>query len=60
MKEKHRFLKVFSNLPIDIRKEIILVIDDQPITWNVAYGEIEAETELGERILNKLIELELI
>ncbi|MDI6806428.1 MAG: hypothetical protein QMD14_01275 [Candidatus Aenigmarchaeota archaeon] len=60
MKKKDRFLKVFSNLPIDLRKEIILVIDDQPVTWNVAYGEIMDETKLGEKILKKLIELELI
>lgn len=60
MKEKDRFLKVFSNLSIDLRKEIILVIDDQPITWNVAYEEISKETVLGERILKKLIELEFI
>ena len=60
MKEKDRFLRVFSNLSIDLRKEIILVIDDQPITWNVAYEEIKNETKLGKRILKKLIELELI
>ena len=60
MKEKDKFLKVFSNLSIDLRKEIILVIDDQPITWNVAYQEIMNETKLGEKILKKLIELELI
>lgn len=60
MNEKDRFLKVFSNLSIDLRREIILVIDDQPITWNVAYEEIDKETELGKRILKKLIELELI
>jgi len=60
MKEKDKFLKVFSNLSIDLRKEIILVIDNQPITWNVAYQEIINETKLGEKILKKLIELELI
>jgi len=60
MKEKDRFLRVFSNLPIDMRKEIILVIDEQPITWNVAFQEIGNETALGKRIIEKLLELELI
>lgn len=60
MKEKSRFLRVFSNLPIDVRKEIILVIDEQPITWNVAFQEIKKETMLGKKILQKLLELELI
>ncbi|MCD6247314.1 MAG: hypothetical protein J7J87_02670 [Candidatus Diapherotrites archaeon] len=57
---KERFLKVYSNLPIDIRREIILVIEDQPITWSVAYDEIMKETELGREIIKKLIEMELI
>lgn len=60
MKWKDRFLNVYSNLSIDIRKEIIVIVDDKPITWNVAYEEIEKETELGKKILNKIIELELI
>ena len=60
MRGKERFLKVYSNLPIDIRREIILVIEDQPITWSVAYDEIMKETELGRKIIKKLIEMELI
>jgi len=55
-----RFVKVYSNIPINLRREIILVIDDNPITWNVAYVEIKNKTELGKRILRKLIELEFI
>lgn len=60
MKGKDRFLKVFSNLSIDMRKEIIIVLDDQPISWNVAYEEITKETKLGGRILKKLLEGEFI
>ncbi len=60
MENKDRFLKVFSNLSIDLRREIILVVDNQPITWNVVYEEMMNETELGKKILNRLIELELI
>lgn len=60
IKGKDRFLNVYSNLPIDIRKEIILLIDEKPITWNVAYEEIQKETELGKRILEKLIKMEMV
>jgi hypothetical protein len=60
MKGKDIFLKVYSNLSMDLRKEIILVIDSQPITWAVAYEEISKETELGEKILKKLIEMGFI
>jgi hypothetical protein len=55
-----RFIKVYSNLPINLRNEIILVVDDQPLTWNVAYLEIKNNTALGSTILQKLLELEII
>ena len=58
--KKENFLKVYSNLPINLRKEIILIIDKQPITWEVAYLEVKNETKLGEKILNKLNELRII
>lgn len=60
MKDKDRFIRVYSNLPIDIRKEIIVVVDGRPVTWNVAYEEIENETPLGKKIFHKILELELI
>lgn len=62
--DKARFLKVYANLPIKLREEIILAIDDsggkKPISWNVAYIEIENETTLGKEILDKMIKLELV
>lgn len=57
---KDRFLKVYANLPIDVRKEIVAVIDEKPVSWDVAFFEIEKETELGKKILEKLRKLELI
>lgn len=61
MENKDRFFKVYSNLPINLRNEVILVLSDKgPITWNVAFIEINNETELGEIILKKLIELKII
>ena len=60
MANKERFFKVYANLPLNLREEIILVIDDEPLTWNVAYLEISEDTPLGKRILEKLEALELI
>lgn len=60
MEGKDRFIKVYSNLPINLRNEIILVLSEGPITWNVAYMEINNDTELGKRIIEKLIELKII
>lgn len=55
-----RFMKVYSDIPINIRKEIIVLMDDEPISWNVACIEIRKETKPGEKILNKLISLGFI
>ncbi|MBS3155102.1 hypothetical protein J4404_01240 [Candidatus Woesearchaeota archaeon] len=57
---KDRFLKVYSNLPIDVRKEIIVLMDNKPISWDVADEEIEKETPIGKKILKKLVQLNFI
>jgi len=64
---KARFLQVYQNLPLNERRNTILVLEDRkqkpekkPISWDIAYIEIDQETEIGETILNKLIKLELI
>ena len=58
---KQRFYKVFANLPINLREEVILVIPEKgPITWQVAYLEIDNETVLGGTILEKLSDLQII
>lgn len=55
-----RFTKVFANLPYAVRSEIVVVIDDSPITWNVAYIEIMNNTDIGDRILVQLDKLGII
>ena len=50
-----KFLNVYANLPIGIRSEIVVIMDDEgPMTWNAAYVEIVSNTELGKKIYNKL------
>ncbi len=59
--QKQRFYKVFANLPINLREEVILVIPDKgPITWQVAYLEVDNDTTLGTIILEKLSDLKII
>lgn len=61
MDRKERFLKVYANLPLNLREEIVLVIDNKPISWNVAYLEIKDNTtKLGDIILEKLDALKII
>jgi len=64
---KKRFLMVYQNLPLKERRNTILLIENkkdkdkkEPISWDIAYIEIEQETKTGEEILNKLIRLNLI
>ncbi len=59
--DKEKFFKVYSNLPINLRDEIILVLHEEgPITWKVAYLEINNDTELGSTILKKLVDLRIV
>lgn len=61
---REKFLRAFANLPLNTRKETILVLEEnkikQPITWEVAYFEIKNSTPISEKILQKLEELDLI
>lgn len=55
------FFRHYANLPINIRREVILTLDPEgPITWEVAYREIKDDTDLGKKILQKLIDLKFI
>jgi len=47
-------------LPLGLRDEIILSIDQEPITWKVAKLEIDHDTPLSKTILDKLIDLKII
>jgi len=62
--KREKFLRAFANLPLNTRKEIILVLEEggvkQPITWEVVYFEIKNNTPRSGRILEKLQELNLI
>lgn len=57
---KEKFLKIYANLPISARQEIILTLDNKPISWDVAFFEIDNNTPLSPEILEKLEKLEII
>lgn len=58
---KEKFLKVFANLPIPLRSEIIYVSDKYgPMTWNVVKLEVDAETSLGLEALTFLTNIKVI
>ena len=59
--DKTKFIKVYADLPVGLRSEIVAVLDEVgPVTWNAAYVEISNDTELGQTILKQLTKLEII
>jgi hypothetical protein len=58
---KESFLKIYANLPLGIRQEIILVLDDsRTISWDAAFFEVVNDTDLSKMILEKLEKMQLI
>lgn len=60
MEAKEKFYKIYGNLPMNIREEIIVVVDGEPISWKVAKNEIDNDTEISKTILHKLETLQII
>lgn len=58
--KKAKFYQSYANLPLELRSEICLVIDSEPITWNVAKLEIDNNTEKGNQIIQKLFDLMIL
>ncbi len=58
---KERFLKIYANLPLGVREEIIAVLDDgKTLTWNAIFIEVQADTPISKIILEKLEKLGII
>lgn len=57
---KDQFFKAYANLPEPERYQVIAIIDNKPYSWNVAYSEIELDTNLGRKILKKMEELQIL
>lgn len=60
MDRKAQFLKVYANLPLGVRQEVVVVQDDRPISWDAVYVEVENDTPLSAVLLEKLEKLDLI
>ncbi len=60
MDRNSEFLKIYANLPLNQRREIIVVLDDEELTWNAAKIEIINNTAKGNEIIDKLIKLGIL
>ena len=49
-----KFIRIFANLPEDLKEDIVVVVDKKPYTWNNAYIEVKDNTLLGKKILKAL------
>ncbi|MEK7119637.1 MAG: hypothetical protein AAB889_03920 [Patescibacteria group bacterium] len=60
MDKKTQFLKVYANLPLGAREEIVVVVDGEPLTWQVAKLEVEQDTAKGKQVLETLTSLKIL
>ena len=58
--DARKFMEIYSNLPMKTRKEVVAVVDGEPLSWEVARKEIENNTELGKKVLEKMKELKIL
>ncbi|MBU1203775.1 MAG: hypothetical protein KKG60_01770 [Nanoarchaeota archaeon] len=57
---KERFLKAYSNLPENLRGEIIVVVDKKPYSWDAVYFEVKENTVLSKKLLKTLCRIDII
>lgn len=57
---KAKFLKVYANLPLGVREEVVIVIDSEPLSWKAAQLEVEQNTKKGKEILVNLNKLQIL
>jgi UV DNA damage repair endonuclease len=53
--KRAEFLKIYPNVPEDLRDDIIVEVDGKAYTWDTSYLEIKDNTELGKKILKALV-----
>ncbi len=57
---KAKFLKVYANLPLGVREEVVIVIGGEPLSWKAAQLEVEQNTQKGKEILEQLNKLQIL
>ena len=58
--KKAKFLRVYANVPDNLREDIIVIFDEKTYTWNTAYFEIKNDTDLGRKLLKELVVTKII
>jgi hypothetical protein len=55
-----KFSKAYAGLPEPEMEQVVVLVEDKPISWNKANNEIVAKTILGNKILKKMELLEIL
>lgn len=55
-----KFLRVFAGVSINLRDEIIAIVDDESVNWSSAYVEVMGKTKKGDQIIRRMDELGLL
>ena len=58
--KRAKFLRIFANVPENLRQDIIVVIDKKPYTWNTCFIEINNNSALGQKILKTLENIKIL
>ena len=58
--ERAVFIRSYSNVPENLRMDIIIVLGEKPYSWDAVYFEVKENTELGNKLLKKMKEIGLI
>jgi hypothetical protein len=57
---KVKFLIAYAKVPYNTRKEVVCVLDNKPLSWNVVFLEVDNGTPMSKIILKKLKKLGII
>ncbi len=55
-----RFIKAYSQVPDELKNQIIVTINGKPYTWNSSFFEIKTKGRLYRQILNTLSAIGII
>lgn len=58
--KRAKFLRIYANIPEELRRDIIVIVEDKTYTWNTSYLEIRDNTLLGQKILKALEDTKII
>lgn len=58
--KRAKFLKAYTEVPENLRSQIIVVVNEKTYSWNSVYFEVKDKTEISKKLLNTLFGMKLI